>query len=75
MLYLFAFVLPPVAILMAGRKLAALVNLVVACTLLGYPFAVIHALLVVNEQAGAKRMTKVLAAQEELRLASMRDVA
>lgn len=47
MRYLLAIVLPPVAVLLCGRPLMALLNLPLC--LLGYVPGIIHACLVVNE--------------------------
>lgn len=56
MMYLLAVVLPPVAVLLTGRPIQALLNLGL-CVLLWVP-AVIHAILVVNEKKADQRMKK-----------------
>lgn len=56
MLYLLAIFLPPVAVLMVGKPVQALINLLL-CLLLWIP-AVIHAILVVNEHKADKRIER-----------------
>lgn len=56
MLYLLALFLPPVAVLIAGKPVQALINFFL-CFLLWIP-AVIHAVLVINEHKADKRMIK-----------------
>lgn len=56
MMYLLAILLPPVAVLIAGKPIQALINLVL-CFIVWIP-GVIHAILVVNEYKADKRMKK-----------------
>lgn len=56
MLYLLAILLPPVAVLLTGRPIQALIN-VGLCLLLWIP-GVIHAWSVVNEHKANKRAEK-----------------
>lgn len=65
MLYLLAIILPPVAVLMAGKPIQALLNLGLTC-LLWVP-GVIHALLVVNARNADKRNQRVIQAIERNR--------
>lgn len=51
MLYLIALALPPVACLMVGRFLHAVVSLVLCLTVYGYPLAMIHAWALVKSSA------------------------
>ena len=53
MLYFLAMVAPPLAVLLTGRKLAALLNL--PLTLAGWLPGVLHAVLVVNEHKAEQR--------------------
>ncbi|MBT2723060.1 YqaE/Pmp3 family membrane protein [Bacillus sp. ISL-46] len=56
MLYLLAIVFPPVAVLMVGKPIQALINLVLC--LFFYVPGIIHALFVVNEKKADRRMKK-----------------
>lgn len=56
MLYLLAIICPPVAVLLAGKPIQALLNF--GLTLLIWIPGVIHAILVVNEKKADKRMEK-----------------
>jgi uncharacterized membrane protein YqaE (UPF0057 family) len=56
MLYLLAIVVPPVAVLLTGKPVQALLNLLL--TLLFWLPGVIHAILVVNEYKADKRAEK-----------------
>lgn len=56
MLYLLAIVCPPLAVLLTGRPIQALLNLGL-CILIWIP-GVIHAILVINESKADKRMVK-----------------
>ena len=53
MLYFLALIAPPLAVLLTGRKLAALLNL--PLTLAGWLPGVLHAVLVVNEHKADQR--------------------
>ena len=52
-MYLLAIVLPPIAVLICGKPVQALVNLIL-CLLLYIP-GIIHAVMVVNECKADKR--------------------
>lgn len=56
MLYLLAILLPPLAVLLTGRPLQALLNLFL--TLLFYFPGMLHAILVVNEYKSDQRAKK-----------------
>lgn len=56
MLYLFAILLPPVAVLLTGRPIQAVLNAGL-CLLLWVP-GVIHAFVVVNEHKANQRAAK-----------------
>lgn len=56
MLYLLAILLPPLAVLLTGRPLQALLN--VFLTLLFYFPGMLHAVLVVNEYKADQRAKK-----------------
>ncbi|MDX2175922.1 MAG: YqaE/Pmp3 family membrane protein [Candidatus Sumerlaeia bacterium] len=58
MRYFLAFILPPLAILLCGRPLMAIVN--VPLCFLGWVPGVAHALLVVHEHLADKRATRVI---------------
>ncbi len=53
MLYFLAILLPPVAVLLTGKPLQALLNLVL--TILGWIPGVIHAFLVINSHKADRR--------------------
>ncbi|MFC4736166.1 YqaE/Pmp3 family membrane protein [Bacillus daqingensis] len=58
MMWLLAILLPPVAVLLAGKPIQALINLVL--TLFFYIPGMIHAILVVKENKDDKRMDKYM---------------
>ena len=58
MLYLLAIILPPLAVLLAGKPFQAILNLVL--TLLGYVPGLIHALFVVNNHYADKRTERIV---------------
>ncbi|HEY9167100.1 MAG TPA: YqaE/Pmp3 family membrane protein [Candidatus Kryptonia bacterium] len=60
MLYLIAFLLPPLAVLLSGKPIQALFNIVL-CVFLWIP-GVIHALLVVHDHYADKRARRVIKA-------------
>ena len=60
MIYLLCIVLPPVAVLVAGKPGAALLNLVL--TLCLWVPGIVHAILVVNSANADKRNAAVIAA-------------
>ncbi|MEC0275719.1 YqaE/Pmp3 family membrane protein [Peribacillus frigoritolerans] len=54
MLYLIAIIFPPLAVLLAGKPVQAVLNLVL--TLFFYVPGLIHAILVVHDKKADKRM-------------------
>lgn len=65
MRYLFAVLLPPVAVLMCGKPVQAVLSLVL--TLLGWLPGVIHAVLVVNNYEADRRNRELIRAMERNR--------
>lgn len=63
MLYLLAFFLPPVAVLLAGRPGSAFLNFIL-CLLLYIP-GVIHAMLVIHDAKVEKRNEKLIRAMQK----------
>lgn len=61
-MYLLSIILPPVAVLLCGKPIQALLNLLLC--LLGFIPAIIHALLVVNARKQDKRFSKLAKAIE-----------
>jgi uncharacterized membrane protein YqaE (UPF0057 family) len=57
-LYLLAFVLPPLAVLLAGKPVQALLSLVL--TVLGWIPGVVHVLFVVNNYYAGKRQERLI---------------
>lgn len=64
MLYLLAILLPPVAVLLCGKPVQALLNFLL--TLLWIP-GVIHALFVVNSHLADKRNERLIEAMKQNR--------
>jgi uncharacterized membrane protein YqaE (UPF0057 family) len=62
MLYFLAIILPPVAVLMVGKPIQALLNLVL--TILGWIPGVVHAFLVINSHKADRRNEKVIKAMK-----------
>lgn len=60
MLYIVAFFLPPIAVLLSGRPIQALVNFFL-CFLFWIP-AVVHALLVVRDHYDDRRARRIIRA-------------
>lgn len=60
MLYLIAVIFPPLAVLLAGKPIQALLNL--GLTLLFYVPGLIHACLVVHERYQDQRAERIIAA-------------
>lgn len=58
MRYLIAFILPPLAILLCGKPIQALIN--IPLWLLGIVPGVVHALLVVHEHLADKRTDRLV---------------
>ena len=65
MLYLFALLLPPLAVLLCGKPFQAILNIIL-CLLLWIP-GVIHALLVVNAHHADRRHREMLSALKSMR--------
>ncbi len=63
MRYLLAIILPPVAVLLCGKPIQALLNLLL--TICFWIPGVIHALFVVNSYLADKRTEKVIAAVKQ----------
>jgi len=63
MLYLLAIILPPLAVLLCGKPITALLNLLL--TLLFWIPGVIHAWLVINAHYADKRNDKLIHAMEK----------
>jgi uncharacterized membrane protein YqaE (UPF0057 family) len=67
MLYLLAFLLPPLAVLLAGKPFQALLSL--PLTLLGWLPGVIHALFVAHGYYADRRTERIIEAMERQRRA------
>ena len=65
MLYLVAVVLPPLAVLLCGKPLQAVLS--IPLTLLGWAPGVIHALFVVNNHYADQRAERMIRALERTR--------
>ena len=63
MLYLLAILLPPVAVLLCGKPIQALLNLLL--TVLGYFPRLIHAILVVNAYKADQRNDRLIRAMNK----------
>ncbi len=63
MLYLLAIVLPPVAVLLCGKPLQALLSVIL--TICFWVPGAIHALFVVNSHLADKRTNKLIQAMEK----------
>ena len=63
MLYLLAFLLPPLAVLLAGHPFQAILS--IPLTLLGWVPGVIHALLVVHKSYADQRTHELIRAMRE----------
>jgi len=57
-MYLLAIILPPIAVLLSGKPIQAVLNLIL--TLIFWFPGVIHAILVVHDKKAEKRMEKHL---------------
>lgn len=62
MRYFLAIILPPLAVLLCGKPIQFLLNILL--TLLGWIPGVIHALLVVNNHLADKRNEKIINAMK-----------
>lgn len=62
MIYLLAVVFPPLALLAMGRPGAAALNFLAMLTCIGWPLAVLHAIMVVAQQAADERNAKLIRA-------------
>jgi uncharacterized membrane protein YqaE (UPF0057 family) len=65
MLYLLAIILPPLAVLLCGKPIQFLFNIIL--TLLFWIPGVVHAILVVNDHYANKRTQKIVKAIEQSR--------
>jgi uncharacterized membrane protein YqaE (UPF0057 family) len=63
MLYLLAFILPPLAVLLAGKPLQAILS--VFLTVLGWVPGIVHALFVVNNHYADKRAERIIKAMKD----------
>ena len=63
MMYLLAILLPPIAVLLVGRPMLALLNLVLSCFL--YVPGIVHALFMVHSKKSDKRHKELLSAMEK----------
>lgn len=63
MLYLFAVICPPLAVLLVGKPIQALLNLFL-CILLYFP-GLIHAIMVVSESKADKRNKELVRAMRK----------
>lgn len=63
MLYLLALLLPPLAVLLCGKPVQALLNVVL--TALFWVPGIVHAILVVNAHLADKRTDRLIRAMEE----------
>jgi len=59
--YFFAIVLPPLAVLLCGKPIQFLLNILL--TLLGWIPGVVHAILVVHEHLADKRAQRIIKAK------------
>jgi uncharacterized membrane protein YqaE (UPF0057 family) len=55
--YILAIILPPLAVLLCGKPIQALLNIFL--TLLGWVPGMIHAILVVNSHKADKRVARI----------------
>ncbi len=63
MIYLVAILFPPLAVLLVGKPIQAILNLVL--TILFYFPGLIHAILVINAHKADKRNDKLIKAMEK----------
>ncbi|MEI3604489.1 YqaE/Pmp3 family membrane protein [Pseudogracilibacillus sp. SE30717A] len=63
MMYLLALVLPPVAVLLSGKPIQALLNLIL--TMFFWIPGAIHAILVVKDKKDDKRMQSYIKAMKD----------
>jgi uncharacterized membrane protein YqaE (UPF0057 family) len=70
MRYLLAIILPPLAVLLCGKPLQAILNLVL--TLCLWVPGVVHALFVVNSHLADVRAEKMIAAVKKVKQETMR---
>jgi uncharacterized membrane protein YqaE (UPF0057 family) len=61
-LYLVAVVLPPLAVLLAGKPFQAIISFILQLTLIGWAPATIHALFVVNNYYADRRANRMIKA-------------
>ena len=63
MLYFLAIVLPPVAVLLSGRLVQAVLNLVLTCCF--WVPGMVHAILIVNARYADRRNEKLIRAMQQ----------
>jgi uncharacterized membrane protein YqaE (UPF0057 family) len=64
-LYLVAVVLPPLAVLLAGKPFQAIISFILQLTLIGWVPATIHALFVVNNYYADRRANRMIRAMSQ----------
>ena len=62
MLYLVAVIVPPLAVLLAGKPFQAIISFILQLTLIGWVPATIHALFVVNNYYADRRANRMMQA-------------
>jgi uncharacterized membrane protein YqaE (UPF0057 family) len=70
MRWIFAIVLPPVAVFLCGKPFQAVIN--IALTIAGYVPGLIHALFVVNSYYNEQNTKKIVRATEQAALRTER---
>ena len=68
MLYLLAVIVPPLAVLLAGKPFQALFSFLAQLTIIGWLPATLHALFVVHNHYSDKRAGRLIKAMEQERL-------
>ncbi len=64
MRFLLAILLPPLAMLLCGKVIQAIICLILMCTLVGWPVAAIWALFVVKDYKDDRRLDELLRATQ-----------
>ena len=67
MLYLLAVIVPPLAVLLAGKPFQALFSFLAQLTLIGWLPATLHALFVVHNHYSDKRAKRLIKAMDRAR--------
>ena len=65
MLYLVAIVLPPLAVLLAGKPFQAIISFILQLTVIGWVPATVHALFVVNNYYADRRASRMIQAMRQ----------